>query len=58
MIKHAQKNYKGEAAMGRLHLYGKAGNQACQTSETGEGLGVPSGDLDDEKSREEECWCI
>ena len=37
----------------------RQGNQACHNSETGEGLGVPksivrSGDLDDEKSGEEE----
>ena len=48
----------------------RQGNQACHKSETDEGLGVPnstvrSGDLNDEKGREEdknviyafEMWC-
>ena len=47
----------------RLNNYvERQGNQACNKSETGEGLGVPnsrppiirSGDVDDEKSRGEE----
>ena len=53
----------GKAAIGGLTTTGvnmeREWNQACHKSESGEGLGVPNstvrgGDLDDEKSREEE----